>query len=223
MLRRVAIVLLVAGLLPCGGKAVASVDGTTSTAVVEALLEALAGPAGEYEALASYQAVLGKFGDVRPWSNTRRAEERHAEMLIGHLERYGVEVPTNPYTGKTTAPATLLDGARKCVRGEIENVAMYDRLIKEAAADPDVVRTLEHLRFASNDHHLPAFRRAVERLERAEAPAGRGQGRGPGAGHGGGPGQGRGMGRGHGARGAADSPTTAPAAVCADEATTDGC
>ena len=139
-MKRIPILVPVAGLLLCGVPRVgASVDGaTTSTAVVEVLLEALAGPAGEYEALASYQAVLDKFGDVTPWRNTRRAEQRHAAMLIEHLERYGVEVPPNPFTGKTTAPATLLEGACKCVAGEIGNVAMYDRLIKQAAADPDV-------------------------------------------------------------------------------------
>ena len=179
---------------------------TTSSAVIAALTEALVSPVGEFESLSFYQAVIAKHGDVLPFRNIVRAEQHHADALISHLQRYGAPVPVNPYEGKTTAPATLLEAAQMSLDGEVGNVEMYERLIKKAAADPAVVQTLEHLQFASREHHLVAFKRFVAAGGKMGQGAGGGKGQGgpgKGMGHGasagGGKGMGHGMGRGRGA------------------------
>jgi len=204
---------------------------TTSSVVVAALTEALVSPVGEYESLALYQAVLAKHGDVLPFRNIVRAEQHHADALISHLNRYGAPVPTNDYLGQTTAPATLLEAAQLSIDGETANVAMYDRLIKQAAADPAVVQTLEHLQFASREHHLPAFKRFVAAggkmgqgagAGKGRGGPGKGMGRGAGAGGGMGMGQGRGMGKGMGrgnGAGAMAAQTSATAEVACDAVT----
>ncbi len=129
----------------------------------EAILEALTGPEGEYAAYAMYTAVLEKFGEVEPYLSIREAEARHIEALKRLLERYGVAYPEeNPYLGKVPAPDSLEEAARAWAEGEIQNVAMYDRLLKAVADYPDAVRVFENLRRASNAMHLPAFQAAAE-------------------------------------------------------------
>ena len=203
-------------------------ESTTSSAVVAALTEALMSPVGEYESLSFYQAVLDKHGDVLPFRNIVRAEQRHADALISHLQRLGAPVPSNPYEGKTTAPATLPEAAQMSLDGEIGNVEMYDRLIKKAAADPAVVQTLEHLQFASREHHLVAFKRFVasggnmgQGAGAGKGHGGRGKGMGHGARAGGGKGMGQGQGMGHGmgrGRGAQAGQTSATAVASCDDA-----
>lgn len=123
--------------------------------------EALMGPDGEYAAAASYQAVLDEFGPVEPYKTIKAAEERHIDALIRQLQRYGIDVPANPYLGQLEAPADLETAAREWAVGEIANVEMYDDLIAQAD-DRQLIRVLENLRRASLESHLPAFEAAAE-------------------------------------------------------------
>lgn len=139
----------------------------------------------EYRAEATYQAVLDKFGDVRPFSNIIRAEQRHAGMVKNQYARLGMAAPANPYLGEIAAPESLLDACKAGVEAEIENIALYDKLLPKIG-DPQIRATLERLQAASRENHLPAFQRCVDR--------GGTPGRGPGGGMGGGMGQGGGGG-----------------------------
>lgn len=140
----------------------------------------------EYRAEATYQAILDKFGSVRPFSNIVNAERRHANLVAGELQRHGWAVPANPYSGKIAAPATLLDACKAGVDAEVANIALYDRLLP-GVTDLSAKAVLEQLQWASRANHLPAFERCVAR---GGAP-----GRGGGGGMGGG-GMGRGLGGG---------------------------
>lgn len=142
--------------------------------VRDALLTALD---DEYKAEATYQAVLDKHGDVRPFSNIILAEQRHQEMVKAEMDRRGLAYGPNPYAGKSKAPATLLEACRTGVQGEIENIALYDKLLP-TVADAAVRDLLTRLQSASRDNHLPAFERCVIR--------GGSPGRGAGGGGGGG-------------------------------------
>ncbi len=125
------------------------------------LWDALMGPDGEYAALASYQSVLDEYGQVEPYATIMAAEGRHADALIRQLERFGVEVPENPYLGRISAPADLETAAEAWAEGEILNVEMYDELIAVAQSE-QVIKVLNNLRSASLDSHLPAFELAAE-------------------------------------------------------------
>lgn len=150
----------------------------------DALLTALD---DEYKAEATYRAVMDKFGEVRPFANIIQAEQRHARMVIAHMQRLGMAVPDNPYVGQIAAPASLLEACETGVTAEIENVALYDEILP-TIEDPAIRNTLLALQAASRDRHLPAFRRCVAR--------GGTPGRGPGRGMGGGGGHGGGWGGG---------------------------
>lgn len=136
----------------------ADVDTTSDAAIA---WEALMSPVGEYAAAAMYQAVIDEFGQVEPYVTIKTAEERHISALIRQLDRYGVEVPANPYLGVVDAPADLTSAAKAWAIGEIDNVAMYDDLLA-SATDSNLIRVLTNLRRASQDSHLPMFEAAAE-------------------------------------------------------------
>lgn len=123
--------------------------------------EALMSPVGEYAAAAMYQAVIDEFGPVEPYVTIKAAEERHISALIRQLDRYGVDVPVNPYLGVVAAPADLTSAAKAWAIGEIENVEMYDKLLL-GSTDSNLERVLTNLRRASLDSHLPLFEAAAE-------------------------------------------------------------
>ena len=119
----------------------------------------------EYKARDTYRKVIDTFGPVHPFVNIVEAEQTHIDMLRPLYERHGIPLPPEPDPSRIEAPSTLLDACRTGVAAEIENVAMYDRLIAaaDAAGADDVVEVLKLLQAASREHHLPAFQRCVER------------------------------------------------------------
>jgi hypothetical protein len=150
----------------------------------EVLNEALA---DEHKARDTYRAIIDRFGPVKPFINIVEAEQTHIDSLLTLFARYDIHVPPEPDPARILPPDTLLDACRQGIEAELQNVAMYDRLLA-AMEKADVRMVLERLKAASRDHHLAAFRRCVERS--GAKPAGRGGG-GPGRGFGGGRGQGR--------------------------------
>lgn len=127
----------------------------------EIILAALTGPDGEYAAAASYEAVLNEYGMVEPYASIYQAELRHIDALIRQLEKAGVDVPANPYTGKIKAPGDLTTAAEAWAEGEILNVELYDDLMKRTTNE-NLLKVLGNLRSASLDSHLPAFELAAE-------------------------------------------------------------
>ena len=149
------------------------------------LLEALD---DERKAEATYGAVIEKSGKVRPFINIIEAERRHSAAIERQMIRLGFAIPANQWQGKGMAPATLAEACSMAIKAEVENIALYDRLLP-AIADDSVRHVLQNLQDASRDNHLPAFRRC---LERENGGAGSGGAKdGPGtqgrAGRGGGP------------------------------------
>ncbi|MDZ7803759.1 ferritin-like domain-containing protein [Thiohalophilus sp.] len=117
----------------------------------------------EYKARATYRRVLEKFGDVRPFSNIVEAEQRHIDALLLLFENYGLRVPEDHWPERVATPDTLLAACQAGVAAEIDNAAMYDRLLAASSDYPDVQRVLRNLQRASSENHLPAFQRCVER------------------------------------------------------------
>lgn len=146
--------------------------------LVAALTEALQ---DEYKARATYAKVIEAFGPVRPFINIVEAESRHARALERQFERLEVPLPADEWAGQVEAPDSLDDAYKDAIASEIDNAAMYERLL-EVVDDAAVYAVLLRLQDASQNRHLPAFQRRFER-------AGRGTGRGHGCG--GGRGRGR--------------------------------
>ena len=116
----------------------------------------------ERKAEATYAAVIEKFGPVRPFVNIISAERRHAAAVENQMDRLGFEIPENAWQERVDAPASLAIACEQAVQAEIENVALYERLIP-LITDSGVRHVFERLRDASRDNHLPAFRRHLAR------------------------------------------------------------
>lgn len=126
---------------------------------IEALREALD---DEFKARATYRKVIEAFGPVRPFVNIVEAEDRHARALLALLARVGIAAPRDTWPDRVVAPRTLAAACRAAVEAEIENEAMYQRLLRRVS-DPAARRVMRRLQQASQERHLPAFRRCLER------------------------------------------------------------
>ncbi|MGD8607774.1 MAG: DUF2202 domain-containing protein [Myxococcales bacterium] len=119
----------------------------------------------EYHARATYRAVLDAFGEVRPFINIVESEERHIEALKRQCEKHGIEIPSDQWVGRVSAPESLKQACDDAVKAERDNAALYEKLIEAAREHPDVQETFRRLQAASQQRHLPAFERAAGREE----------------------------------------------------------
>lgn len=133
--------------------AAAALDAQTRQALTDAIND-------EYQARALYQAVIAKFGGMRPFVNIVQAETQHAEELRALFAAYKVPAPADTHAGKVAAPATILEACKIAVQAETKNVAMYDRFLK-FVKEPDIVAVFTRLRDVSANRHLPAFQRCA--------------------------------------------------------------
>ncbi len=118
----------------------------------------------EFKACAMYRKIIDKFGLVRPFVNIVEAEERHIAALIPLFKQYDIPIPEDIWDSRLQAPDTLWEACQSGVDAEIENMAMYERLLANTK-EANVFRVLSNLQAASRDNHLPAFQRCLERSE----------------------------------------------------------
>lgn len=131
--------------------------GELSDAAKSALFSALD---DEYKALATYEAVMVKVGSVRPFVMIARAEEQHISSLKALFDKYGIEIPSNPYEGKVSVPDTLSASCQAGVDAEIANASLYrDKLLPAVRDHADITGVFTNLMNASQERHLPAFDR----------------------------------------------------------------
>lgn len=112
----------------------------------------------EYKAYSTYNAVISKFGNIRPFSMIIRAEEQHISSLKSIYDKYGLVPPVNQL--KVVAPATLSLACQTGVEAEIANAALYrDNLLPAVSQYPDITQVFTSLMNASQQKHLPAFQK----------------------------------------------------------------
>jgi rubrerythrin len=127
--------------------------------MIEAIAEALE---DEYKARATYRKVIERFGPVRPFTNIVEAEDRHVHALLDQFRRFGEIPPPDTWGSRAKAPDTLAQACADAVQAEIENDAMYSRLLDQVT-DAQARSVMLRLQEASRSQHLPAFRRCLER------------------------------------------------------------
>lgn len=116
----------------------------------------------EYKAHATYEAVIAKLGNVRPFIMIVRSEEQHISSLKALLDKYGVGIPENPYTNKVTVPETLAEACKIGVDAEIANASLYkDELLPNVTDYEDITLVFTNLMNASQEKHLAAFQRCA--------------------------------------------------------------
>nr|WP_321461745.1 DUF2202 domain-containing protein [uncultured Cohaesibacter sp.] len=133
--------------------------------VQEALTTALE---DEYHAEAFYDAVMEKYGAVRPFANIIRAEQMHQSMLIDIMTYYGMDIPANKALTsaeiRAAVPATLGEACNIGVKAEVDNAGLYsDKLLPAVRDYSDITATFKALSDASQLKHLPAFQRCASR------------------------------------------------------------
>jgi len=116
----------------------------------------------EYKAHTTYDQVIRDFGPVRPFINIVEAEARHIAALRSLFEQYRIPAPENRWLDKTPRFSNVHEACVAGVQGEIDNVSLYDRLL-ESTQRPDILTVFQALRSASQDRHLPAFKRCAQR------------------------------------------------------------
>jgi len=125
----------------------------------------------EYRAWATYDQVVHDFGPERPFINIREAEARHIEALRALFQRYALEIPENPWPGRVPRFASIREACEAGIEAEVANAALYERLARSTSRR-DILAVFDNLHRASQERHLPAFRRCATR------GVGRGAGRG---------------------------------------------
>jgi hypothetical protein len=153
-----------------------AVNTKTADALRETLMD-------ERRTQAFYTNVIAKHGQVRPFANIVRAEERHAAVVETLMTRHGVMIPTDTPTDLPAVPSTIAECSRLAAQLERDNIAMYDRLLADVT-EPDIRAAFESLRDASKNNHLPALERWSVNLVPATTGQAAGYGYGNGRGQG---------------------------------------
>lgn len=141
---------------------------TADAVTVQALREALD---DEYHARATYRAVIAALGPIQPFVRIVEAEGRHVRALERQFARLGLTSPGDLWPGRVAPPLTLTAACERAVQAEIANAALDDRLIAQDT-DAQVRRVLARLREASQERHLPAFRRCSALASRPDSRLG---------------------------------------------------
>lgn len=116
----------------------------------------------EYRAWATYDQVIRDFGPERPFINIREAEARHIEALRTLFQRYGLDMPENTWPGRVPRFANTQEACQAGVDAEVANAALYERLMRSTSRQ-DILTVFGNLQRASQERHLPAFRRCAMR------------------------------------------------------------
>ncbi len=116
----------------------------------------------EYKARSTYEAVIQKFGSIRPFSMIIRAEEQHISSLKAIYDKYGMDIPEENKQ-QIVLPETLSEVCMIGVQAEIDNVKLYkEDLLPSVSAHEDIEFVFTNLMNASQDKHLLAFERCAK-------------------------------------------------------------
>ena len=111
----------------------------------------------EYLARDEYIQIMDKFGEIRPFSNIKKAEDTHIKLLTPLFAKYELELPEYTAAGGEY-PGTLQEAYTTGVEAEIKNIDMYERFLEQDDLPADIVDAFEKLMKAS-EKHLAAFKR----------------------------------------------------------------
>lgn len=139
----------------------------------------------EYNAQATYDAILNAFGENNAFTNIVKAEVTHQEELRTLFQNYGIAMPENTAAQNVTAPVSLQEAFAAGVDAENANIAMYQAFLAQKDL-PDDVRGVFNTLVNASQNHLTAFTRNAEKNG-----LGLGQGNGQGMGNGQGSGNGQ--------------------------------
>lgn len=114
----------------------------------------------EYKARSTYEAVIAKFGSVRPFAMIIGAEEQHIASLKSIYDKYGLTPPADKSVPSLAGISTLQDACQAGVDAEIANANLYkNELLPAVTGYEDITGVFTNLMNASEEKHLSAFER----------------------------------------------------------------
>lgn len=116
----------------------------------------------EHAAKATYDHILVTLGQVAPFTQAASAEQRRIAELERVARTHKVDVAGVTAAG-SSAPATRAQACQLGVATEKATVALYDQLLPQVSAYPDVRLVFHNLRAAAQDNHLPRASAAPDR------------------------------------------------------------
>ncbi|MCB0032756.1 MAG: hypothetical protein KDE51_01955 [Anaerolineales bacterium] len=116
----------------------------------------------EYHAWAVYGQVITDFGQIRPFTNIQRAEQNHINALVRLFNLYELPIPANPWIGAVPSFETVGAACQTGYEAEVINAELYAVLFASTER-PDIEQVYSALQQASNEGHLPAFERCMNR------------------------------------------------------------
>lgn len=116
----------------------------------------------EYLARAEYEEVINKFGENKPFTSIIKAEETHIELLTPLFEKYNISIPTDRAKDYVVVPETLEEALKVGVKAEIDNIAMYEKFLKQKDLPEDIKDVFMKLKNAS-ENHLKAFQNGLKK------------------------------------------------------------
>jgi hypothetical protein len=138
--------------------AIAAISGNKTFTIVDMLRWAAE---DEYMARGEYEAIMKKFGTMRPYENIMAAEEQHLAWLKAEYKTRGIAFPADGSASHVVVPANLKQAAQTGVDAEIANIKMYGNFLAHpelAKLENASAKTLfEQLKRAS-ENHLRAFK-----------------------------------------------------------------
>jgi hypothetical protein len=114
----------------------------------------------ERHAEATYRNVIAALGAIKPFTNIADSESQHVASLVQLADEHQVDVSTIDPAGEVS-PSTRTAACQLGVAAEQADIALYDELLPQVTAWPDVTQVLQNLRVASQDSHLPAFQKCA--------------------------------------------------------------
>lgn len=115
----------------------------------------------EIFARTEYEKIMKTFDIDRPFSNIKRAEETHMELLQPLIKKYNVSYEKLEEKD-LVIPETLKETFEIGVQAEIDNIAMYEKFLKDEKLPDDIREVFTHLRDGSKNH-LRAFERQLSK------------------------------------------------------------
>ena len=112
----------------------------------------------EYLARSEYLSVLDSFGQIRPFVNIVRAEERHIDLIIPLFIDRGWDVPVDNSRDKVLGVDTLAAAFVQAQAIETDNIAMYEHFLQQEDLPEDVEFVFSRL-LAASKKHLISFQR----------------------------------------------------------------
>ncbi|MCY6371430.1 hypothetical protein [Clostridium ganghwense] len=106
----------------------------------------------EYLEKAKYEAMIRKFGEIRPFIDLAKAKNINISILKTTFQKYKLSIPKDRSREFLKVPETIEESFEISIADEIENMAMYNRFIRRKGVPQELILILVRLRDASRAH-----------------------------------------------------------------------